>query len=92
MTKLKLVQIAAYKTGVSQANVKEVLNTILATIVKVTTEGGKVAIPWFGTFSVKTRRARKGINPKTMEKIIIPEGKQGYFKYGSTYKKAIRAK
>lgn len=92
MTKLKLIQVAAYKTGVSQAQVKAVLNSFIDSIVKTTTGGEKVMIPWFGTFGTKVRKSRKGINPKTGEKLVIPEMKQGYFKFGSTYRRAIRAK
>lgn len=45
MTKLKLIQVAAYKTGVSQAQVKAVLNSFIDSIVKTTTGGEKVMIP-----------------------------------------------
>jgi len=41
---------------------------------------GRFAYPGFGTFTVKTRAARKGINPRTKRSIDIPESKTIGFK------------
>ncbi|MDE5990330.1 MAG: HU family DNA-binding protein, partial [Clostridia bacterium] len=52
-------------------------------------EGDKVALAGFGTFEVKVRAARTGINPATREKIEIPETKVINFKAAKTNKEAL---
>ncbi|MDP7421238.1 MAG: HU family DNA-binding protein, partial [bacterium] len=42
----------------------------------------KVQITGFGTFSVLKRKAKKGINPQTKQKITIPSRKVPKFKAG----------
>ena len=44
----------------------------------------------FGTFDVKTRAARTGLNPRTKETIQIPEAKVPSFKAGSALKDAVK--
>ena len=53
-------------------------------------EGDKVSLIGFGTFSVKTRAARTGLNPRTKETIEIPESKVPAFKAGSALKDAVK--
>ena len=49
-------------------------------------KGEKVQLAGFGTFEVKSKPAREGINPKTQEKISIAETKTPVFKFGKAYK------
>ncbi|MEG1474052.1 MAG: HU family DNA-binding protein, partial [Christensenella sp.] len=44
----------------------------------------------FGTFEVRKRAARNGQNPRTGEKIRMPETKIPAFKAGKNLKDAIR--
>ena len=46
-------------------------------------KGDKVSLVVFGTFEVRTRSARTGINPATKEKITIPAKKVVKFKAGA---------
>ncbi len=50
-----------------------VLNSILETITSALKKKEDVRISGFGTFKVTRRKARKGINPKTGEPIMIKE-------------------
>ena len=43
----------------------------------------------FGTFEVRNRAARKGVNPATGETIEIPESKVPAFKAGKALKEAV---
>ena len=53
-------------------------------------DGEPVLLTGFGKFEVRTRSARKGINPKTMEEIMLPETKVPAFKAGKTFKTAVK--
>ena len=43
----------------------------------------------FGSFEVKKRAERTGLNPKTMESIAIPASKAPTFKAGKALKDAV---
>lgn len=58
------------------------VNAVLEVIAEALKKGENVAIPGFGTFSVKERAERKGINPLTKEPIVIPARKAVAFKAG----------
>ena len=67
---------------VIDATFNEITNLIQA-------ENGKFSYPGFGTFSLKTRNARTGINPKTKAKIEIAESKTIGFKPATTWKTTL---
>ena len=49
-----------------------------------------MSISGFGKFEVKSRPARTGVNPKTREKIQIPESKSPSFKAAKALKDAVK--
>lgn len=50
---------------------------------------GKFSYPGFGTFALKSRNARTGINPKTKAKIEIAASKTVGFKPSTTWKTTL---
>jgi len=85
MNKTEMAQKLASKTGLTQAMAAEVIDTIFSTkpgegIIAVELDAGrKVSISGFGSFSTKSRSARKGRNPATGEEITIPARKYAHF-------------
>jgi len=49
-------------------------------------KGEKVALLGFGTFEVKKKAAREGINPLTKQKIKIAASTVPAFKFGGAFK------
>jgi len=72
------------KTGADQI-VREVFDEIAAGLKK----GEEVKIAGFGTFVVKERAARTGINPSTKEAIQIPATKVVGFKAAKALKEGL---
>ena len=97
MNKKELAAALATKAQISQAKASEILNHLFeptegdGLIAEALGKGDKVAIPGFGTFGVRTRAARTGINPATQKKIEIPEKKAVFFKVGKTLKERFGA-
>lgn len=82
MTPEELDKELASKSGLT---VKEAKSARLAVQASVSTAMGKsdqVSLVGFGTFEVRQRAARKGINPRTKEEIHIPTTKAPIFKTG----------
>ena len=90
MNKTELAAAVAAKTELSKKDAEAAVNAVLASITDALAEGDKVALVGFGTFDVKTRAARTGLNPRTKETIQIPVSKGPSFKAGSALKDAVK--
>ena len=82
MTKAELINAVAQKTELSKKDSEKAVVAVLDAISETLAAGEKVALVGFGTFEVKERAAREGINPRTKEKIEIPASKLPVFKAG----------
>ena len=68
MIKSELVQrIAEHNPHLYQRDVENIVNAILEEIVAALARGDRVELRGFGAFSVKSRPARTGRNPRTGE-------------------------
>ena len=89
MNKTELVAAIAGKAELKKSDVEKVLAAFVDTVEAELKAGNKVALVGFGTFEVRERAARTGINPKTKEKITIAASKAPVFKAGKAFKDAI---
>ncbi|MCG8348012.1 MAG: HU family DNA-binding protein [Chloroflexales bacterium] len=90
MQKTDFIKAVAEKTGVSQKETKQVIDAALDVIAETLSKGEKVTLTGFGTFEVRNRQAREGVNPQTREKISIPATKTPGFSASSTLKDAVK--
>ncbi len=90
LTKTTLVDAVAEKAGISKAEAKRVLETMLTIISETLANDGKISLTGFGTFEVRTSKARNGVNPRTREKIVIPAAKRPVFTAGAPLKRAVK--
>ncbi|MGN1329261.1 MAG: HU family DNA-binding protein [Eubacterium sp.] len=90
MNKTELAAAVAAKTGLSKKDSEAAVSAVLDSVKDALAEGDKVSLIGFGTFSVKVRAARTGLNPRTKETIEIPEAKVPAFKAGSALKDAVK--
>jgi nucleoid DNA-binding protein len=74
----------------SKAGAEAVLNAFVSSVSGALSQGERVTLTGFGTFSVSNRAARMGRNPKTGEAIQIKAAKVPKFKAGAGLKEAVR--
>lgn len=86
MNKNELVRAIANKAGFTLKDADEALDAFVGAITDALKAGDKVQVSGFGTFEVKSKAARTGINPKTGAKIKIAASKSPVFKFGKAYK------
>ena len=86
MNKNELIRAIANKLGITLKDAAENLDGVIAAITEGLKTGEKIQISGFGTFSLKEKEAREGVNPKTGEKIKIAASKIPTFKFGKAYK------
>ena len=89
MNKTELVAAVAAKAELSKKEAEAAVSATLDAITEALAEGDKIALVGFGTFSVKERAARTGINPLTKETIQIAASKAPAFKAGKALKDAV---
>ena len=90
MTKKDLIEVVAKKSNLTNKAARESVQTMLNTIRDSLKRGEKVVLTGFGTFSIRSRAARTGRNPKTGEKITLAARKAPGFTPGKTFKKAVK--
>ncbi|MGN1124496.1 MAG: HU family DNA-binding protein [Eubacterium sp.] len=90
MNKTELAAAVAAKAELSKKDADAAVTAVFESIKDALADGDKVALVGFGTFAVKTRAARTGLNPRTKETIEIPEAKVPSFKAGSALKDAVK--
>lgn len=89
MTKAELINAVAEKSELSKKDSDKAVSAVIDAITEALVGGDKVSLVGFGTFEVKSRAARKGINPRTKEPMPIPASKLPAFKAGKALKEAV---
>ena len=85
MNKGELISNVAEQAGLTKAQAGDALNAVLDNISGALSDGDKVTLIGFGTFSINRRNARKGRNPRTNEVIDIPAKNIVKFKAGKEF-------
>lgn len=88
MNKSEFAKLIADKLGLSVNKAEEILNVVFDSIPEIIKKE-PLNITNFGSFEVKTRAARNGINPQTKQPIKIPARKAPHFKAGKGFKDAV---
>ncbi len=89
MTKADLVEKIVEKTGLTRTDVAVVVDNFLEAVKNSMKEGQNLEIRGFGTFKIKSRKARKARNPRTGEEVPVPDRKVPVFKPSNEFKELI---
>ncbi len=86
MNKSDLIRDIANKAGITLKDATSAFDATIEAITEGIKSGEKIQISGFGTFELKKKGAREGINPKTGDKIKIAASSTPIFKLGKAYK------
>ena len=89
VNKSELIDQVADKEGLSKADAGRALDAVIDAVTAALKRGDSVNLVGFGSFSVKARAARTGLNPRTKEPLQIPASKNPVFKAGKALKDAV---
>ena len=89
MNKTELVAAIAEKSGLTKKDAEKALVAFTESVEDALKKGDKVQLVGFGTFEVKNRAARTGINPQTKKPVEIAASKAPAFKAGKAFKDAL---
>lgn len=90
MNKSELVELVAEKAGMSKKDSEKAVKAVLESIADGLAQGDRVQLVGFGTFEVRSRKAREGRNPATGEKIQIKASKVPAFRPGKALKERVK--
>lgn len=92
MIKSELIdKLAAENPHLTQKDVEKIVGVILDTMTEALSEEGRVELRGFGAFSVRSRPARVGRNPRTGETVNVPAKSVPFFKSGKELRERLNA-
>ncbi len=91
VTKKDLIDQIAEATGQKRVAVRDSVQTFLDAIINELGKGNRLEFRDFGVFEVKERAARTAQNPKTLERVHVPEKHVVKFKVGRLMKEAVES-
>ncbi len=90
MTKKEIVKTISEEIGLTQLKTKEIVQKTFDAIVETLVSEGRIELRNFGVFEVKKRAARKARNPRTGDKVLVPEKYVVTFKPGKEMEARVR--
>jgi len=90
VTKKEIVKAISDEIGMTQLKTKEIVQKTFDAIVETLIEERRIELRNFGVFEVKKRAARKARNPRTGDKVFVPEKYVVTFKPGKEMEEKVR--
>lgn len=90
MTKKEIVKTISEEIGLTQLKTKEIVQKTFDAIVETLVDDGRIELRNFGVFEVKRRAARKARNPRTGQRVDVPEKYVVTFKPGKEMEERVR--
>jgi integration host factor subunit beta len=90
VTKKEIVKTISDEIGLTQLKTKEIVQKTFDAIVETLVEDRRIELRNFGVFEVKKRAARKARNPRTGDKVYVPEKFVVTFKPGKEMEERVR--
>ena len=90
MTKKEIVKTISEEIGLTQLKTKEIVQKTFEAIIETLVEDKRIELRNFGVFEVKKRKARQARNPRTSEKVFVPEKYVVTFKPGKEMEQRVR--
>ena len=90
MTKKEIVKTISEKIGLTQLKTKKIVQETFDAIVESLVEEKRIELRNFGVFEVKKRAARKARNPRTGDKVDVPEKYVVTFKPGKEMEQRVK--
>ena len=89
MTKGDLVEAVAKAAGINKRVAGDAVDATFETIVRAIRKSKRFQVPDFGTFTVRSRKARKGRDPQTGAEIAIKASRTVGFRPAPDLKKSL---
>ncbi len=90
MTKRELIEaVINERSSIPRREAEALVNSVFASLAEALARGERIEIRGFGSFIVKRRNAREGLNPKTGEVVSVMAKRVPFFKAGKELKQRV---
>ena len=89
MNKIELIDALKSETGISKSDAAQIVAIFFNEMSETLAKGDGVEIRGLFSFFVKKYKSYTGRNPKTGEKVIVPEKKLPFFKVGKELRERV---
>ncbi|WP_437188478.1 HU family DNA-binding protein [Planctomicrobium sp. SH668] len=89
MTKKEIVKTISEECGLTQLKTKEIVQKTFEAIIETLVSETRIELRNFGVFEVKKRAARKARNPRSGERVDVPEKFVVTFKPGKEMEERV---
>ncbi len=89
ITKKELIDRIAETTQAKRVVVKRIIQSFLDEVIAELAKDNRLEFRDFGVFETRTRAARVAQNPKTLERVQVPEKRTVKFKMGRLMKQKL---
>ncbi len=89
MRKDDAIKTIASELRIPRSKGEEIYNRIIGLMMEQLGKGNRVTLSGFGTFEVVTRRPKLGRNPRTGERLLIPQHQAVRFRVGKTLQRLL---
>jgi len=90
MTKKDMAKTIAEAAGLTQLQAQDIVQRVLNGITETLVQEGRIELRNFGVFEVKKRKPRQARNPRTGERVLVPERAVVIFKPGLEMEERVR--
>jgi nucleoid DNA-binding protein len=87
--KKEIIQAVAVDLELSVREIKPIVDKTFAAIVDMLVKEGRVELRNFGVFAIRWRKARKARNPRSGERVMVPERCTVVFKPGRMVEETV---
>lgn len=87
--KADVINAMAEQAGISKKEATAAFDAFVGYISEACQNGDRCVIPGLGSFTVSSRKAREGRNPRTNEPLTIPASKNVRFKAGKDLREML---
>lgn len=91
MTKAELIEEVSRVSDLTKKHSEIIVDTVFKSVINALHRGEKIELRGFGSFRIRQRESRKGRNPKTGEKVSIPEKRIPFFKVGKELRELVNS-
>jgi len=91
MKKSDAINIIAGELNITLSRAKKVYEAIIRRIIEQLSKGNRVTLSGFGTFEIVTRRAKLGRNPRSGERLLIPQHLAVRFRMGKNLVRSMES-
>jgi DNA-binding protein HU-beta len=90
MQKTEFIAQVADRAGVPKKQARQIIDTALDLIAEQLQAGERVVLTGFGTFEVRSRQSRQGVNPQTKQAMTIEATQTPGFSASNSLKNSVR--